>query len=62
MGPSVAAVVVAAGGFGIRNPPTAMYCGDAPAPSQLGLAAVPVPGQEWHELQSCDPETALSAP
>jgi len=49
-------VTVVAGGCGMVNPPTEMYCGEAPAPSQFGLADVPVPGQEWQELQSWVPE------
>ena len=42
----------------MANPPTGMYMGIAPAPSQFGLEAVPVPGQEWHELQSWLPAVA----
>ena len=34
------------------NPPTEMNCGDALAPSQLGAAEVPVPGNAWHDAQS----------
>ena len=44
------------------NPPTETDCGEAPAPNQFGLAEVPVPGQEWQELQSWVPEVAVKAP
>ncbi len=48
-------VGVGAGGAGMVKPPTKMYWGAPLAPSQLGAEAVPVPGQAWQELQSCDP-------
>jgi hypothetical protein len=35
--------------------------GAADAPSQLPVVAVPVPGQEWHELQSWLPGAAEKA-
>src|SRR5256885_17147481 len=54
----VCSIDVVAGGCGMVNPPTEMYMGMAAAPSQLGLVAVPVPGQEGHGLQSGVPETA----
>ena len=50
----------AAGGCGTRKPPTAMNGGAPPvAPCQFGAAALPVPGQLWHELQSTEPETLV---
>src|SRR3989442_12262467 len=52
----VCSIDVVAGGCGMVNPPTEMYIGMAAAPSQLGLVAVPVPGQGGHELQSGGPE------
>src|SRR5436189_23769 len=38
----------AAGGAGTVKPPTVITCGTPDAPSQLGAAAVPVPGNAWH--------------
>jgi hypothetical protein len=35
-----------------------MYGGIAAAPSQLGVVAL-VPGYEWHELQSAEPEAVV---
>jgi hypothetical protein len=49
-----------AGGFGIVKPPTVMSAG-APAPRQLGVLTVPVPGQVWQELQSSLPGAAVNA-
>ena len=56
--PAMPSCVVAldAGGRETAKPPTEIVGGaPPPAPSQLGAAAVPVPGSEWHELQSVVP-------
>ena len=39
----------------LLQPVNVTMSGAAEAPSQLGDDDVPVPGQEWHEAQSCDP-------
>ena len=44
----------------LLQPVNVTIVGTPAAPSQLGAAAEPVPGQEWHELQSCDPEAAVN--
>ena len=44
----------------LDQPVNVTTAGAAAAPSQLGDAGVPVPGQEWHELLSCDPEAAVN--
>jgi hypothetical protein len=42
----------------LAQPVKVTIAGAAAAPSQLGAVGVPVPGQEWHELQSWVPEAA----
>lgn len=42
----------------LAQPVNVTVVGAAAAPSQLAATGVPVPGQEWHELQSWDPEAA----
>jgi hypothetical protein len=43
----------------LAQPASVTVSGAAAAPSQLAVAGVPVPGQEWHEPQSCDPAAAV---
>jgi len=40
------------------QPVNVTIAGAAAAPSQLEAVAVPVPGHEWHELQSWVPDVA----
>ena len=58
--PACVVPAVAAGGEGMVNPPTRMYCGTPAAPSQLAADALPVPGHEWQDEQSCA-EVAVKA-
>jgi hypothetical protein len=54
-------VAEVAGGWETVNPPTGMVAGTPPlaTPSQLGAETVPVPGKEWHELQSVLPDALV---
>src|SRR5512140_196922 len=47
------------GGLGMVKPPTVMNAGAPPAPSQLGAALVPAPGQPWQVAQSGVPEALV---
>jgi len=42
----------------LAQPVNVTVAGAAAAPSQLAAVAVPVPGQEWHALQSWVPGVA----
>ncbi len=45
----------------LAQPVNVTIAGAPAAPSQLAAVAVPVPGQEWHELQSWVPGAAEKA-
>ena len=42
----------------LAQPVNVTVAGAKEAPSQLEAVAVPVPGHEWHELQSWVPDVA----
>jgi hypothetical protein len=44
----------------LLQPVNVTIAGAPAAPSQLGDAAEPVPGQVWHPEQSCVPDTSVN--
>ena len=45
----------------LLQPANVTTAGAEAAPSQLAAVGVPVPGQEWHDPQSWEPEAAVKA-
>ena len=44
----------------LLQPVNVTVAGTPAAPSQLGAAAEPVPGQAWQDEQSCEPDALVN--